>query len=749
MSWFGQLGRRRWQVAAVLAGVCLLLYLDPFRISGGAARTGRSGPQATGLFPALDSPFQYDDRHAIVENPHIRSLANVSAFLTHPEYFSRDPDKAMYRPLVLVSLAANYAWSGYQVYSYHLVNVALHAVCSLLVYLILFQQGRAPGVALWGGLLFALHPLATEPVNYISSRSELLAAAGVLGGYWFSGGGRGRAAVACFGAGLLAKESAIVLPVLLAWRDYLQDRLDRRALRRYLPYVAVALAFLLVVSRSLGRAVVGAPVRSYGEQLGTQLKALVYYLEMLAIPIRQSVHHAFSVSPPWAWVVLASLLAVVSLAVCLRRTPGFALGLGFALIALAPTSLVPLNILVNEHRLYLPMAGWLIWITGLARAPLPRWRGYWLVLPALLAALAITRNQVWREEYLLWEDAAAKAPNEVRPLVFLGNCARERGQFDTALASFSRALELDPENAAARTNLATTYKQMGQWGRAISTYQEVLARDPGQGEVRYNLGVAFHDALRVEQARRAVPQVLEESVRKAPAPNSLGTLQELAEQPGAALSRSRATHPQVPEEGVSWDPALSNLGTVQELVALARAAYLQVPEESVHRDLALNNLGALQEEYYDRPDSAYHYYRLALAHKSDSPGAASNAQRLRRVLPQRGQELLARGEARAVESWCRALLEEEPRQRDALFLLAVSLFAQGRLGESLTENQRLVQAHPGFAEGRLQLANALETSGRLDEAQRIYEGLAADPLDPSMGEVVRLRQASLERRIDR
>ena len=83
---------------------------------------------------SLDNVFQYDDRHSIVENPHIRSLENAAQFFATPAFFSRDADKAMYRPLLLLTYACNYAWGKYEVQSYHWVNIALHILCSILVY---------------------------------------------------------------------------------------------------------------------------------------------------------------------------------------------------------------------------------------------------------------------------------------------------------------------------------------------------------------------------------------------------------------------------------------------------------------------------------------------------------------------------------------------------------------------------------------------------------------------------------------
>ena len=145
---------------------------------------------------SLQGSFHYDDFHSIVDNPNIRTLQYVGDYFTSSAFFSADADKSMYRPLLLVTYALNFALGGYEVTGYHLVNVGLHAVCSLLVWGMgihfishpRFQNKSLPlqersvtdeplALPLVCGLLFAAHPLAAEPVNYISSRSELLVAA--------------------------------------------------------------------------------------------------------------------------------------------------------------------------------------------------------------------------------------------------------------------------------------------------------------------------------------------------------------------------------------------------------------------------------------------------------------------------------------------------------------------------------------------------------------------------------------------
>ncbi|MFA6110742.1 MAG: glycosyltransferase family 39 protein, partial [Candidatus Latescibacterota bacterium] len=174
----------------------------------------------------LGYPFQYDDFHSIVDNYHLRDPRNLLAFFVDPTLFSARPEHAMYRPLLLVTLALNWAVSGSATWSYHLVNLALHAGCGLLLWRIghlLLGDRDAAGV---GALVFALHPINSEAVCYLSSRSETLAAFFVLLGFSLflrrrqQGGGM-VLLVAAFSAGLLAKSTAAVLPALILAHDLL------------------------------------------------------------------------------------------------------------------------------------------------------------------------------------------------------------------------------------------------------------------------------------------------------------------------------------------------------------------------------------------------------------------------------------------------------------------------------------------------------------------------------------------------
>ena len=627
---------------------------------------------------SLDNAFQYDDRHSIVENPHIRSLQDIPAFFTHPEYFSRDADKAMYRPLLLLSFALNYAWGQYDVSSYHLVNVSLHLICALLVWGILRHIHQPPCMSLLGAVFFAVHPLATEPVNYISSRSELMAAAGVLAGFllYLRSEEKKRAAyqvasALCFAAGLMSKSVALVLPLWIVIWQWHSGRLSTTWSKLW-PYALVAVAYVLTVRNFLIKAVLSEPVRSWPEQLGTQAKALIYYAMLFFAPFKLNVDHGFTTSGFGELIVILSALALASLFFLLGGLSR--LGILWILTALLPTLLVPLNVLVNEHRLYLPLVGLVIALLGMrSLQALPGLRWGTPIFIALFGLMAFERNRVWSDEVSLWGDAAVKNPGSVRPLVYLGNATRQRGQLELAERYYRRALQLEADHPTVRANLANVYQDLGRYDLAIATFAQVLVEHPGMTDVHYSLGRVYQEAGR---ANEAIEQ------------------------------------------------------------------YQALPLASPQRKFADNNIGTIFQ-VAGKIDSALYYYGRA----GQFVQARSNRARLINGQVEQVKHLLDRGQFLDAENLARLLRTADGSHRDAHFMLAVALFLQKRYDESSAVNRRLVEEHPRFDEGFLQLALVQESSGRLGDAQVTYQTLIAGTGREEMRQIGTERLRALEERM--
>ena len=560
----------------------------------------------------LDNGFHYDDEHSIQQNVHLRQLGNIPDFFSDPGQFSVDADKSMYRPLLLVSYALNFALGGFAVQGYHLFNLLLHALNACLVCWLARRLSGEARIGLIAGLLFAAHPLCTEPVNYISSRSDSLAAVFCLLALGFfvqaeqEGQPRKRTWVRlCLVLGLLSKESAIAVPALLLLYDYLflsrqqWPVLRAKFWRRHGAYWGLAAAYVLVLvfNGFLGRSL-GKPVRDLGAQAATQLKALVYYPYLLLMPARLNVDHQFFASTGWLGVAVLLPLALALSAGWLlwrhRRQQDQALFLVlWALLALLPVMVMPLNVLVNERRLYLPCAALCIGLAWLLRAG--RIRG-WVLVGLLVGVYALGswhRSQVWADELSLWTDAVKKAPLMPRAHLYLGNAYKDLatqgdpsrwaeaarqyqlvGDLDSggdlglrglnnqgsvlfvledytgAERAYRRALELSPRFEDALINLGNVYLQKSRGPvdaatqtallhQALDSYQQALEVRPNHYEAHGNVGVAYQELGQYEDARAAYARALLIAPNDGQVLKNMGSLfAELAQQVPLAQRRS-------------------------------------------------------------------------------------------------------------------------------------------------------------------------------------------------------------------
>ncbi|MBT4097191.1 MAG: tetratricopeptide repeat protein [Gemmatimonadetes bacterium] len=499
------------------------------------AGLARSVWVAAGLFvgtaalfaPTLDHGFVYDDSHSIVDNVRLRDWQQIPTYFVDPAAFSVMPQAQMYRPILLTTYAVNFALDGPS--GFHLVNVLLHAGAAVLLWYLLGSLGFSRSVALGSAVLFAVHPLTTEPVNYISSRSSSLSALWLLTAAIAIAGPRRsfqalRMAVWTL-MGVLTKATGVVIAPLVVW--YLVTAGQLRRWRLILGPVVVSLLYLSY-TRSIVAKAMFDPVRDYAAAWSTQLKTLPFYLHTMSMPTRLSIEPQFGVSSgPFSIVVAASMFLVVSACamVWLMRHQDwrFSFGAGWFFLALVPTLLVPLNILVNEHRLYAALPGAIICLAVLL-THLPRARSWLVLATVLLALLSTQRNQAWSSPNTIWKDAIARGPLMPRPHVNLGKVLLEQGQYEEAIeatmaglnlnpglarghyniataslhlrrleqaiASFERALEIDPQMMEAWNNLGNTYKELGRYQEAVEAYRHALTVRPSRS-IYHNLGSTF------------------------------------------------------------------------------------------------------------------------------------------------------------------------------------------------------------------------------------------------------------------
>lgn len=498
---------------------------------------------------SLGNGFHYDDGHSLLRNPHLRSLRELPDYFADASTYSANPEFAMYRPLVVVAHALNFALGGYEPRGYLALNLAVHGAAAMVVLALLGQLGFSRGPALGGALLFALHPAQTEVVNYVSARSESMAGLFTLTGvsaYLRHQQGAGTArwlglALLAFALGLLSKSTALVLPLLLGLHHLLFR--PRDPWRAQWPFWLLAGGYTVLYGALSGQGLArAAAVRDLSSQLATQAKALVHYLLLSILPVHLNIQQQFFASAtPVGLVPLLSILLATALAVLTwRHGPrNLRLAVGWFLLCLLPTLVVPLNILVNDHRLYLSVFGLALLVAlWLETPPFPR--TFW-VLVGLLGLLCFQRAGVWRDEISLWREAARQAPLMPEAQYNLGFAYHQAGDLAQARQAYERAVALSPDYVRAQVNLGAVYREQGEVGRSEAALRRALATEPGQLEALNNLGLVLAGKGQYAEAIALYEQALARAPSQADLWLNLGlALRDSGQREAAMQALSRA-----------------------------------------------------------------------------------------------------------------------------------------------------------------------------------------------------------------
>ena len=494
----------------------------------------------------------------------------------------------MFRPLLLITYALNYAVHGQHVAGYRWVNMVLHAGCGMLVMSLAMSMSGDRVLSGLAAVLFLLHPLHSEALNLVSARSDVLTGLLYLGVVVVVMRPERHRSSAVSGliyaAGLLTKSMAITAPIAAAaceiarsgWRQPIR----RWGLYGVLSAVAVGYLWLLTHSGFLVRSAANSP-RPIWENLLTQMKVHVYYLWLFASPLKLSVDHQFFVSSHWSEpaVLLAGclLLSLAAWAVLGRRHL-LAQGYGWFVLAMLPATLVPLNILVSERRLYLASAGLVLGLGWVLRDLLRR-RGrigiaVCVAAGLLLAEMSISRNRVWANELSLWEDAVQKGPQAHRARVNLAMAYNLVGRRQEALQHLRVGLALNPGFGDAWIELGSILSSEGDLNGAEEAFQKALSLEPGLQGVHYNLGNVYQHSGRFADAASCYERALALDPDYADAHNNLGQAREATGSPADGVVHYTAALEADPELAEAW----FNLAAASEKmgdVADAAVAYIR------------------------------------------------------------------------------------------------------------------------------------------------------------------------------
>lgn len=422
------------------------------------------------------------------------------------------------RPFTNLTFWLNYQIGGRNPVGYHAVNLALHLACVLLLFSAL--RRLIPDRAAWiAAALFAVHPIVSEPVNYVFARGTLLATMFCLLALRSWTRQRHWAAVAWFLAALLSKEECVAFPIFLLLLHLAISR-NRREWRPIAAMLALSLAVgLRVMVATAKLAGSGAGVQAgiaRGDYFATQGGVILRYLRLLIVPWGFTVDPEIPLRTDWiAWLAWAGVaaLAVIALRWFDRARAGFWFIAGLVLL-LPSSSIFPANDLAADRRMYLPMIAFAA-CAGFLLRKAPNWT--LAAIACALIVLSVARCEAWRTERSLWTEAVERAPDKVRPKIQLArvsppadalallkqaeniapdspDVAAEQGKIyllsanpAMALTAFGRALALAPRNPAAFNNRGVALLGLGQRDAALQDFERALALDPCQFDARLNM----------------------------------------------------------------------------------------------------------------------------------------------------------------------------------------------------------------------------------------------------------------------
>ena len=426
-----------------------------------------AGTVAVVYLNSFQGVFQFDDYNVIVDNVGVHTWGAYLAGLPRG-----------IRPLLKFTYTLNWT-SGLGLFGFHLVNVGLHAANAVMLFFLASRIGGPPVsrfAALLPALLFAVHPVQTEAVTYISGRSVSLMAFFYLGSLlaYLRGREQGSrlllylASPILFLLAVASKEVALTLPFAMVLCEAARRERDgwKEALRAQAVHwgLLAALAVFLFAHAGYARLIEACfGIRGVAANLLTQVHGIGYLLSRLAMPYAMNIDPDLPVFSPGSPVplpealLLAALLAAGIVGLKNRSMAGVGI-LWFFLLLLPTNSFIPRIDVANDRQLYL--ASWGLFLALSAAADrLREIRGarrvtaVAAVLVIALGVLTVFRNTVYRSEVALWEDTARKSPGKARAWNNLGYAYQRAGRIRDAEAAYHGALRIDPGYALASGNL--------------------------------------------------------------------------------------------------------------------------------------------------------------------------------------------------------------------------------------------------------------------------------------------------------
>jgi tetratricopeptide (TPR) repeat protein len=382
-------------------------------------------------------------------------------------------------------------------------------------------------IALFAGLIFVSHPLQTEAVTYIVQRAASMATLFYVATLCLYVKSRlvqdTRMKIYYIGSLLTAvvamftKEIAITLPLMILLYEFSFFKPNRNYLTPFfLTLFIIPITMLFTHNESINfqeiqGAMKGAMGISPMHYLLTQFRVMVTYIRLVFLPLNQNLDYDYPVFESiFELPVLISFLFLVSILYFAKRLfskyrlVSFAI-FWFFLTLLPESSLFPIHDVIFEHRLYLPLVGYSMFLVCSVYYLFGNnsIRTMVIVLTMIVgcnSVLTYQRNKVWKDEFTLWDDTVKKSPYKARPYNNRGFAYDKQGNFTQAISDYNKAIGLNPEYAEAYTNRGVAYAKQNNFTQAMPDFIKAIELNPKLAAVYNNRAVVYYKLKKYDEA---------------------------------------------------------------------------------------------------------------------------------------------------------------------------------------------------------------------------------------------------------
>jgi len=536
--------------------------------------------------------FHFDDYRFIAGNPVIKNIHDlISIWNYYPCRF-----------LTFLSLALNYHFNHLNVIGYHLVNLIIHLTTSVLVWWLTLLtlstptlkndriSHHAPMIAFFTGLVFVSHPIQTESVTFIWQRTASMATMFYLASLCLYIKSRLNSKKSYYTGSLIlaslamfTKETAFTLPLMILMFEYCFFNKENTGTLKRPVYLFPLMLTLLIIpitmiltkstqsisAQEMQYAINGTTKINPLHYFLTEFRVTVTYIRLAFIPINQNLDYDYPLYKNiFELPVLTSIVLIMAILYGAKQLfPQYRL-LSFSilwfLVTLLPESgSYALGDVIVEHRLYLPLAGFSIFIVGSifyigGRNNIKAMMVALTLIIACNSMLAYERNKVWKSDLTLWDDAVFKSPQKARPYNGRGLVYLKQGELGKALADFNKAVKYNPDYAEAYNNRGLVYGNQHNFPEALANFNKAIKIDPSDAQAYNNRGFIYATVGQFSQAVNEINKAIALNPDYADAYYNLGKIYSLQGKPDLAI----AEYTHVITIDPDYENAYNNRGSV-------------------------------------------------------------------------------------------------------------------------------------------------------------------------------------------